>query len=116
MKSTNSDGERHPFVCRRRLFSLDSLSLVRSVIFQSSTPASLINDGCLRKFDKSILTQKLGSIISSSFDPDILIIYGNQFLKTRGLASVWYCCRHRGNLHGPSRHAGTHIFSYFLSV
>ena len=61
-------------------FSLDSLSLVRSVIFQSPTPASLINDGCLRKSDKSILTQKLGSIISSPFDRDILIIHGNQFL------------------------------------
>ena len=62
-------------------FSLDSLSLVRSVTFQSPSPALLINDGCLRKSDKSILTQKLGSIISSPFYPDILIIDGNQFLN-----------------------------------
>ncbi len=45
-----------------------------------SIPASLIKDGCLRKSDKSILIDKLGSIISSPFDPDILIIDGNQFL------------------------------------
>ena len=32
------------------------------------------------KCDKSMLTQKLGSIISSQFDPDILIIDRNQFL------------------------------------
>ena len=38
-------------------FSLNSLSLVRSVIFQSPSPSSLVNDGCLRKSDKSILTQ-----------------------------------------------------------
>ena len=62
-------------------FSLHILSLVRSVIFQSPSPSSLINDGCLHKSDKSILTQKLESIIYSPFYPDILIIYGNQFLN-----------------------------------
>ena len=49
--------------------------------FQSPTPASLINDDCLRNSDKSILTKKLGSIISTPFDPNILITDGNQFLN-----------------------------------
>ena len=63
-------------------FSLDSLSLVTSAIFQSPgpSPVLLINDGCLHKSDKSIIIQKLGSIISSLFDRDILIIDWNQFL------------------------------------
>ena len=61
-------------------FLLDYLSLVRSVIFQSPSPASLINDGCLREYDKSIRIQKLGSIICSPYDTYIRIIDGNQFL------------------------------------
>ena len=45
-----------------------------------SIQASLINDGSLRKSDKSIIIQKLGSIICSPFDPYILIIDGKLFL------------------------------------
>ena len=71
-------------------FSVDCLSLVRSVICQSPTlfnyelapvPPSLINDyDCLRKSDKSILVWKLGSTIASPSDPEILLIDGNQLL------------------------------------
>ena len=44
-------------------------------------PPSLINEyGSLRKSDKTILVQKLGSTIASPSDPDILLIDGNQLL------------------------------------
>ena len=51
----------------------------RDNLFQSPSPAPLINDGCLSKSNKSIVTHKLGSIIFLPFDTHILIIDGNQF-------------------------------------
>ncbi len=92
-------------------FSLDSLSLVRSLIFQSPTPASLINDGCLRKSDKSILIQDKSSLHHL---PRYTHNRWKPVRQPRGLASIWYCCWHCGNHHGPSRHATTHIVSYFF--
>ena len=94
-------------------FSLDSLALVRSVIFQLPSPASLINDGCLRKSDKSILIQDKSSLHHL---PRYTHNRWKPVRQPRGLASIWYCCWRRGNRHGPSRHAATQIVSYFVSV
>ena len=83
-------------------FSLDSLSLVRSVIFQSPSRTSLINDGCLRglisrflyrNWDQSSLNHltHIGAYTHNRWEP---------VPRPRGLASTRYCCWHRGNHHG----------------